>query len=123
MRCRTVSASELWLAGRTCSRGGMVGQSKEEVAVFPSRFLIPENRYRMKTNFKVHLVDGSHHNLKDLDYTLIYHTCMGFVKKDGRPVSCFFNNVFGTGSPMTRGFLETSLSGGFMNNPVQELWI
>ena len=43
----------------------------------------------MKANFKVHLDDGSHHNLKDLDYTLIYHTCMGFVKKDGRPVSFF----------------------------------
>ena len=60
-----------------------------------------ENGNRMKTNFKVHLDDGSHHNLKDLDYTLIYHTCMGFVKKDGRPVS-FFNNVFLTGSPVTK---------------------
>ena len=48
-----------------------------------------ENSNVMKTNFKVHLDDGSHHNLKDLDYTLRYHTCMGFVKKDGRPVSFF----------------------------------
>ena len=77
-----------------------------------------ENSNWMKTNFKVHLDDGSHHNLKDLDFTRIYHTCMGFVKKDGRPVSCFFNNVFGIGS-----FLRTSLSGGFMNYPLQELWI
>ena len=48
-----------------------------------------ENGASMKTNFKVHLDDESHHNLKDLDYTLRYHTCMGFVKKDGRPVSFF----------------------------------
>ena len=41
----------------------------------------------MKTAFKVHLDDGSHHNLKDLDFERSYHTCMGFVKKDGRPVS------------------------------------
>ena len=41
----------------------------------------------MKTAFKVHLDDGSHHNLKNLDFERSYHTCMGFVKKDGRPVS------------------------------------
>ena len=44
----------------------------------------------MKTAFKVHLDDGSHHNLKDLDFERSYHGCMGFVKKDGRPVSFFF---------------------------------
>ena len=46
-----------------------------------------ENSDPMKTNFKVHLDDGSHYNLTDLDFTRIFHTCMGFVKKDGRPVS------------------------------------
>ena len=46
-----------------------------------------ENGNRMKTNFKVHLDDGSHYDLKDLDFTRIFHACMGFVKKDGRPVS------------------------------------
>ena len=61
-----------------------------------------ENGASMKTNFKVHLDDGSHHNLKDLDYTLRYHTCMRLVKKDGRPGSFFLNNVFGTLSPMTK---------------------
>ena len=83
-----------------------------------------ENSNWMKTNFKVHLDDGSHHNLKDLDFTRIYHTCMGFVKKDGRPVSLFFNNVFETEYPMTKsGFLETSLSDEFINIPAQELQI
>ena len=46
-----------------------------------------ENSQRQKNAFKVHLDDGSHHNLKDLDYHLYLHACMGFVKKDGRPVS------------------------------------
>ena len=46
-----------------------------------------ENSNGMKNAFKVHLDDGSHHNLKDMDNILSYHACMGFVKKDGRPVS------------------------------------
>ena len=41
----------------------------------------------IKTAFKVHLDDQSHHNLKDLDFERSHHACMGFVKKDGRPVS------------------------------------
>ena len=48
-----------------------------------------EHDTRMKTAFKVHLDDGSHHNLKDMDYENSYHACMGFVKKDGRPVRFF----------------------------------
>ena len=47
----------------------------------------------IKTAFKVHLDDESQHNLKDLDFERSYHTCMGFVKKDGRPVrSLIFKN-------------------------------
>jgi len=57
-----------------------------------------ENGNRMKTNFKVHLDDGSHHNLKDLDYTLVYHTCMGFVKKDGRPSIMIAGGIINSGS-------------------------
>ena len=49
-----------------------------------------ENSQRQKNAFKVHLDDGSHHNLKDLDYHLYLHACMGFVKKDGRPVCSIF---------------------------------
>ena len=46
-----------------------------------------EHDTTMKNAFKVHLDDETHHNLKDLDEGLSYHSCMGFVKKDGRPVS------------------------------------
>ena len=49
-----------------------------------------ENGNRMPNAFKVHLDDGTHHNLKDLDYSLSYHACLGFVKDDGRPVSFVF---------------------------------
>ena len=53
-----------------------------------------ENGNPMKTNFKVHLDDGSHYNLKDLDFTRIFHACMGFVKKDGMPVSFLITIVY-----------------------------
>ena len=44
---------------------------------------------RKKHSFKYHIDDQTHHDLKDLDYELSYPGCMGFVKKDGRPVSHF----------------------------------
>ena len=46
-----------------------------------------EHGSRMKNAFKFHIDDETHHDLKDLDESLAYHSCMGFVKKDGRPVS------------------------------------
>ena len=45
--------------------------------------------YRKKNAFKYHIDNQTHHDLKDLDYELSYPGCMGFVKKDGRPVSHF----------------------------------
>ena len=54
-----------------------------EVFLFGGR---NENGNRMQNAFKVHIDDGSHQDLKNLDYSLSYHACMGFVKKDGRPV-------------------------------------
>ena len=48
---------------------------------------LDEDENKMRKAFKVHLDDGSHHDLKDMDYSMLYHACMGFVKKDGRPVS------------------------------------
>ena len=44
---------------------------------------------RKKHSFKYHIDDQTHHDLKDLDYELSNSGCMGFVKKDERPVSNF----------------------------------
>ena len=44
---------------------------------------------RKKHSFKYHIDDQTHHDLKDLDYELSNPGCMGFVKKDERPVSHF----------------------------------
>ena len=47
------------------------------------------NGYKMKHAFKYHIDDQTHHDLKELEYEFSNLGCMGFVKKDERPVSNF----------------------------------
>ena len=44
---------------------------------------------KLKSAFKYQIDTETHYDLKDMNYELAYHACMGFVK-DGRPVSSKF---------------------------------
>ena len=44
--------------------------------------------------FKYQISDSSHHELKRLDDTRNNHACMGFITRDGKPVSLCYSRKF-----------------------------